>query len=234
MEYTRESIFVSAVRSFCKSFATLFGILVAIFLISLSSKGTEMVLLPDADGKHEMLPSSAPVILQITIHGIIGIDDITGTAIEKILMDSQEGFFSDHRVKAILLHMDTPGGVVDDADSIYRQLMEYKKKYSIPIYAYVEGINASGGVYICSAADKIYSTGSSIIGSVGVIMGPMFNFTGAMDKFGIQADTLTAGKDKDEFNPFRVWVPGEGDSIRDIVGALYERFRRALRRLCSP
>ena len=67
-----------------------------------------------------------------------------------------------------------PGGAADDSVGIYRALCEYKKKYNVPIYAFVDGLCASGGMYIACAADKIYATPSSVIGSVGVIMGPLF------------------------------------------------------------
>ena len=102
--------------------------------------------------------------------------------------------------------------------------MNYKKTYNVPIYAFVDGLCASGGMYICSAADKIYATSPSIIGSVGVILGPSFNFSEAMEKIGVQACTITQGKDKDMLNPFRPWVPGEQQSLMDITHSLYMQF----------
>ncbi len=230
----RESIFVSAVRSFFTWFAAILGILLALAAIgvgiafvsgpTLLPKGTEMTILPDAQGNRQMLSDSAPVILRISIHGVVGIDDLTGDIIDQILLDSSDGFLKNNRIKAILLHMDTPGGMVVDGDHIYRSLVAYKNKHSIPIYAYVDGLCASGGVYIASAADKIYATPVSVVGSVGVIMGPLFNFSGAMDKIGIQSLTLSDGKGKDELNPFRPWEPGEDQSLKAITSALYEQF----------
>ena len=120
--------------------------------------------------------------------------------------------------------MDTPGGTVTDSDAIYRALMEYKQKYKIPIYAFVDGLCASGGMYITSAADKIFATSSSVIGSVGVIIGPMFNVSQLMDKYGVHALNITAGKDKDMLSPFRPWKEGEDSSLRAITEALYQQF----------
>jgi ClpP class serine protease len=79
-------------------------------------------------------------------------------------------------------------------------------------------------MYIASAADKIYATSSSVIGSVGVIMGPSFNFVDAMAKVGVSALTLTQGKDKDALNPFRAWKPDEDATLKPIMAALYHQF----------
>jgi protease IV len=234
MEFTRESVFISAVRTFVKSFAAILGVVLALLLIILMivfatgptmfPHKTELTILPDAEGRRELLAESAPVILHLPIHGVIGEDDLMGDSIDKVLLDSREDLFKNNRVKAVLLHMNTPGGTVDDSDQIYRSLMEYKKKYNVPIYAYVSGMCASGGMYITSAADKIYAAPPSIIGSIGVLIGPMFNISQAMEKIGLQSLTLTEGKDKDMLNPFRPWKPGEDHSLKVINDVLYQQF----------
>jgi signal peptide peptidase SppA len=235
MDYLRESIFASAFRAFCKSIAVILGIAVGVVcaevaIVALTTSNnmlppkSEPLLMPDAEGSRALLPSSAPVILRLDFHGEIGLRDLTSAKIEDLLLDSQEDLFKGGRVKAILLHMDTPGGSSTDTDTIYRALMAYKQKHNIPIYAYVDGLCASGGVYITSAADKIYSSHSSIIGSVGVRMGPNFNFAEAMTKYGVSALTLTEGKDKDALNPFRPWKPDEDASLKDVMAILYDQF----------
>jgi protease-4 len=236
MEFSRESIFGAAARSFFKSVATIVGIGIGLGIVAIGigvlveSKSnipppkSQALLAPDAEGNRALLPESAPVVLRLDFHGIIGAGDLTSEKIENVLLDSQEDSFKDGRVKAILLHMNTPGGAARDSDNIYRALIAYKKKHNVPIYAYVDGLCASGGMYIASAADKIYSSHSSVIGSVGVIMGPAFNFTDAMTKYGVSALTLTEGKDKDALNPFRPWKPNEDASLKAVMSVLYDQF----------
>jgi signal peptide peptidase SppA len=181
------------------------------------------LILPDADGNRTQLASSSPAILCLDIRGVIGIGNLTSHKVESILLDSREGFLQD-RVKAVLLYINTPGGASDDCDAIYRALSYYKAKYNVPIYAYVDGMCASAGMYIACVADKIFASPSSVIGSVGVRLGPVFNFSEAMTKVGVGALTLIEGKDKDELNPFRPWRPGEDANLKVIMAALYDRF----------
>lgn len=234
MRHPKESYFAATFRSLCTSFASMVGILLGIALVlfiflflsppSYVPEETELVIAPDAEGKRELLPASAPAILRINFHGVIGESRLDSDTLDDVLLDSRTGMLKDDRVKGILLHMNTPGGTATDADNIYRALKDYKEKYKVPIYAFVNGLCASGGVYISSAADRIYATPSSVIGSVGVILGPTFNFSGTMDKIGVQSLTIAQGKDKDSLNPFRPWKPGEEIPLRDITASLYDRF----------
>lgn len=229
-----ESIIASAVRTLCKSFAAILGIVIGIVLIFMGlsffstpdiypPKST-LTISPNATGNRDLLSHTAPVILKIDITGVIGLGDLTSEKVINSLLDSREGILAGNRVKAILLYMDTPGGTTTDSDTIYRALMDYKKKYQVPIFAYVDGMCASGGMYITSAADKIFANPTSVIGSIGVLAGPTFNFSGLMDKYGVQSLTITQGKDKDMLNPFRPWKPEEDASLQTIVDDLYQQF----------
>ena len=236
MQIARESIFVSAIRSLINSFFAMLGILIGLAIILMfslfGSKGSEfgdpgktkMVIVPDADGNRVHLPPTAPVVLKLKIHGVIGSDKLNTDTIQSTLLSTREGVLKNDRIKAILLDIDSPGGGVTDSDNIYRMLKEYKKKHDIPIYASVNGLCASGGMMIACAAEEIYSTESGIIGSVGVRSGPFFNFVGFMDKVGVEAKTLTAGKNKDTLNPFRKWGATEGEEISAIGAYDYKYF----------
>jgi len=169
-------------------------------------------------------PYNSPIVLQININGVIGTPMKFDTdTIQNILIDSNRGFLR-NRVKAILLYFNTPGGTVDDSDNIYRLLKAAKEKYKIPIYGYVEGLCASGGMYISCAADKTYASPTSMIGSVGVMMGPFFNVVEGLNKIGVTSQTITQGLDKDMMSPFHPWKPDEDAALRSIMASSYHRF----------
>ncbi|MDR3623801.1 MAG: S49 family peptidase [Chlamydiales bacterium] len=235
MRLSHESIFSSSIRSFCIAFFALLGIclslmIVILFLGGVLGSGKKGIvsnytyeILPDANFQRELLSFHSPVILQIDIHGVIGLEELTAESIRSQLVESNEGIIQGGRVKAILLNINSPGGVVFDADAIYQTLMEYKKLHKIPIYAYVDGLCASGGLYIASAADKIYASDISVIGSVGVIS-QFFNVSELLNKVGVKALSLTEGKDKDAMNPFRPWGPSEDENYKELDRYFYNRF----------
>lgn len=237
MNYSQESIFVSALRGFVKSFAVVLGIALSILVVFLgigiltnlaggisTPDKSELTLSADANWDRKMLPDSAPVLLRIDLHGIIGTGKFKEKNFKDMLIDSRTGALAKNRVKGILLHVNTPGGSASESAAIYHLIKEYKERYKVPVYAFVEGLCASGGMYISCAADQIMASQSSVVGSVGVRLGPTFNVSEAMTKIGIDSLTLTEGKNKDALNPFRPWKPGEDDALKAIIANEYETF----------
>lgn len=235
MDISRESIFTSAIRSLFNAFFAVLGIVVCFVVVGLvyafttaSSSAlatkTQLSIEPDASGNKDLLPITSPAILKIDIHGIVGDKKLSAQGIQSILMDSRDGLLKNNRVKGILLHVNTPGGGVTDSNGIYEVLKEYKEKYNVPIYAFVDGMCASGGMYITSSADKIYASSVSIMGSIGVILGPALNFYDLMQKYGIQSKMITRGKDKAMLNPFTQWTKDQGSSLEPVCEYLYQHF----------
>jgi len=235
MESPRESLFSSAFRTFLRMSFGIFGICIALLVFSfifsffstpsLTEEKTNLSLLPDANGQRELLAASTPVVLQIPIHGVIGTPrEMDAERIENILLDSRGGLLSGNRVKAILLDFNTPGGTVTDSEDIYHMLKVYKERYKVPIFGYVNGLCASGGMYIASAASEVYSSPAGIIGSVGVRIGPFFNFYETMQKIGVSAETVTAGLDKDMMSPVRPWKKNESATFQALTDFMYQRF----------
>jgi len=235
MEIQRESIFISALRSFCRMFFAVCGVFLAFlvmsFLYSLLATTpaieakTKIKYLPNAENKRELVEATAPVILQLNVHGVIGDPKTLDTDIvQNILIDSRTGILQNNRVKGILLHMNTPGGTVVDSDNIYRMVNAYKEQYKVPVFAYIDGLCASGGMYISCSADQVYAGPASIIGSVGVIIGPFFNLVEGLAKLGIKAQTITEGLDKDMMTPFRPWRPDEDASLKTVTAYFYQQF----------
>ncbi|MCP5509373.1 MAG: S49 family peptidase [Chlamydiales bacterium] len=234
MEIQRESVMLSAVRAFCKALFGAAGFLIGLIVVGIialvflgggsPTDKTDLLIAPDAEGNRELLSHATPVILRINIHGVIGMDKLTGKTVELQLQDSQGPMLKKGRVKAVLLHINSPGGTVNDSDQIYRALEVYQKRFDVPVYAYIDGMCASDALYIASSAEKSFATPVSVIGSVGVKLGPNFNIYGLMEKYGVKQLTLTEGKDKDMLSPFRPWQPGEDTSLKDIIAYEYDRF----------
>jgi protease-4 len=236
MKNSRLSLFSVSLRAFCIGLFGLSGAAVGILAVILGfgslfyfaeeeSFSSNVTLLPDDQGSRKELGSSSPVILQINLKGEIGKENLKGSKVENLLLKSREDDFKEGRVKGILVVINSPGGDAIDSDVIYRELKQYKERYHVPIYAYVDGMCASGGYYIACAADKIMASDVSLIGSIGVLAWPPFiNLADLMQKMGVNALTLSAGIGKDEMNPLRSWKVDEQKNYQELIDFYYTSF----------
>lgn len=230
----QESIIKSTFRSFFKvlaGFIAFFIVLFFFFGIAASQVSSPIQqekytvsILPDAEGKKSTRLEDVPGILRIDIQGVIGARKMTAKDIQNQLQAFDSGILKNRKIGAILLYIDSPGGLSTDSDEIYRLLNQYKEKWNVPLYAYVNGMCASGGMYIACSADEIYAAPTGIIGSVGVRLGPVLNYSGLMDRYGVSALTLTEGKYKDMLNPTKPFDPQSYASIKETIEYEYDRF----------
>ena len=104
--------------------------------------------------------------------------------------------FEDEKTQGVILRINSPGGTPVQAGYIYDEIVRLREKYpDIPLYAVVSDMAASGGYYVASAADKIYVSNSSIVGSIGVRINN-FGVVDAMEKLGVESRTISAGEHK--------------------------------------
>jgi protease-4 len=127
------------------------------------------------------------------------------------------------------LKMNSPGGspvqsaIVNDEINRLRKLHPNK-----PVYVVVEDMCASGCYYIAAAADRIYVSQASIVGSIGVLMSS-FGFTGLMDKLGIERRLMTAGENKALMDPFSPYSPKHKEFTQAMLKEIHEQFIDAVR-----
>src|SRR6516165_4348541 len=87
----------------------------------------------------------------------IGIVDLEGVILDpKIVVQQLKKFGDDDSVKAIVLHVNSPGGGVAASEEIYRAVKRIRDDKKKRIVASIETVGASGAYYISSAAAKIY------------------------------------------------------------------------------
>jgi protease-4 len=137
--------------------------------------------------------------------------------------------FEDADTAGVILRCNSPGGSPVQAGIIYSEIRRLRAKHpSIPLYAVVGDMCASGGYYAVSAADKIYVDKASIVGSIGVLM-DSFGFTGLMDKLGIQRRLHTSGENKGFFDPFSPETPKMDEHAQDMLDQIHVQFIDAVR-----
>lgn len=130
-------------------------------------------------------------------------------------------------VRAIVIRANSPGGGVDPSDTIWHEVAEFRSRTNKPIIVSVQGLCASGCLYISSAADEIWATRSSLVGSIGVIS-TFFNAQELLDDLGIEVQIVATGENKDFGSFFRPMTAEEEAFWRSQSEILLDNFIQAV------
>ncbi|HET9239467.1 MAG TPA: S49 family peptidase [Oligoflexus sp.] len=87
------------------------------------------------------------------------------TSYESVLRDFHE-MLASVQVQSIILDIDSPGGEANGCSELADHIFEARGQK--PIAAYIGGIGASAAYWIASACDRVFSSDSAIVGSIGV------------------------------------------------------------------
>lgn len=134
---------------------------------------------------------------------------------------------ADPNVKAIILDVESPGGVVTGTDELSSKI--YAARGSKPIVAHVNGYAASAAYWIASAADEIVLTASGQVGSIGVV-GVHDDVSAALEKMGIKKTVISSGKYKAEGNSFGPLSDEARQHRQQQADSYYNDFVRAIAR----
>jgi len=129
----------------------------------------------------------------------------------------------DSELAGVVLRINSPGGTVTGSDIIHHELLKFKERKKVPVFACITGIGASGAYYIATAADEIIAHPTAITGSIGVMV-MRFNVEGLLTKIGVSEKTVKSADKKDFLSPFRPATPAEEKILQDIINSLNTRF----------
>ncbi|MFQ5453220.1 MAG: signal peptide peptidase SppA, partial [Candidatus Zixiibacteriota bacterium] len=124
-------------------------------------------------------------------------------------------------IKAIVLHINSPGGGVAISQEIYDAIKRAREEK--PIVSSMASVAASGGYYIACATDRIIANPGTLTGSIGVIF-QFHTFQKLMDKVGINTETVKSGELKDVGSYSRSMTEKERLMLRSVVMDTYEQF----------
>ena len=163
----------------------------------------------------------------IKLSGVIASGEAAGS--ENVIAGLKTAFKHDDTA-GIVLEINSPGGSPVQAAYIFDEIMRLKQQNeSIPVYAVVADIAASGGYFVAAAADKIYANQSSLVGSIGVRM-DAFGFVELMKKLGVERRLLVAGENKGLFDPFLPEKSEEKAHLQSMLDEVHVHFIDAVKR----
>ena len=124
-------------------------------------------------------------------------------------------------IKAVVLRIDSGGGLVTAADTIWRELVRLTQVK--PLVVSMGDVAASGGYYIAAPADTIVAEPGTITGSIGVISGK-YSFKGLYEKLGVHKEILKRGEHADFYTDYGDYPPSEQAIVQKQVQEIYDDF----------
>jgi len=163
---------------------------------------------------------------ELTVSSGVGLVEVKGLIIDPLETVKQlHDFGKDDKVKAVVLRVDSPGGVVGPSQEIWSAVKRVKEKK--PIIVSMGSVAASGGYYISVPASLIYANPGTITGSIGVLM-KFSNLEGLMGKVGMKSFTLKTGKYKDVGSPARIMTADERAMLQSVIENTHGQFVKAV------
>lgn len=124
-------------------------------------------------------------------------------------------------VRAVILHIDSPGGSALASDLIHRELTRLREKK--PVIACMGNVAASGGYYVAVACDRIVAQPTTTTGSIGVISARVLA-ADLLERVGVRANVVRSAPHADMFSPFRELTDDERSMLADHVRDFYQTF----------
>ena len=158
----------------------------------------------------------------------IGVVELEGVILDPDTVVTQlKKFADDDSIKAIILHVNSPGGGVAASEEIYREVKRIRDEKKKRIVASISTVGASGAYYISSATNKIYADNGSVVGSIGVIS-EWVNYGDLMRWAKLKPEVLTVGEFKDTGDPTRELTPAERAYLQALIENMYGQFVQAV------
>jgi protease IV len=145
----------------------------------------------------------------------------------KVVVQQLKKYADDSSIKAIIVHINSPGGGVAASEEVYREVKRIRDEKKKHIVASIETVGASGAYYVASATNKIYADEGSIVGSIGVIA-QWVNYGDLLRWAKLKDVTMKAGEFKDAGSPTRDLTPAEKEYLQGLIDNMHMQFIQAV------
>lgn len=158
-----------------------------------------------------------------TTYKTTGWESLCGGCSYQGLLEQMDEIVSMREVTKVLMLVDSQGGEAYRAFETARELRKKADAAGIKIYAYVDGMAASAGYALASAAHEVIMNPSAECGSIGVVV-RLVNQNKRLDNEGITVKYITAGASKVPFDDNGEFREGFIADLQSKVDTLYGEF----------
>jgi protease IV len=138
-----------------------------------------------------------------------------------------EDAFANPKVKIVILRVDSGGGSALASAEINSAIIRLKRKYKKKLIVSMGSAAASGGYYVSTSADRIFSDELTITGSIGVFTARP-NLDSLVSNQRVKVENFKRGENSDIGTFFRKLDEKEIEIIQGIIDYYYDRFILAI------
>ena len=165
-------------------------------------------------GRGSMLTADGGTyIARVTINGLIRNDQDRVEALDRLAKS---------RARAVIVHIDSPGGTAAGAEQLYASLREVAAKKHMVVV--VDGLAASGGYIAALSADHVVARSASLVGSIGVLV-QFPNVVELLRTLGVRVEEIKSSPLKAAPSAFEPTSPEARAALESIVKDTYGWFR---------
>lgn len=124
-------------------------------------------------------------------------------------------------IRAIVVRVDSPGGVAIASDIIWRELQIAREVK--PVVVSMSDVAASGGYYIAAPANAVIAQPATLTGSIGVVGGKLA-VAGTLEKLGVNVEAVSDGEMAEMNSPFSPYSDETRVRVQRQIDAVYETF----------
>jgi protease IV len=144
-----------------------------------------------------------------------------------LFREKLEAAACDAEAAAVVLRINSPGGSVNAADLMHRELQLFKARTKKPVVAYIMGLGTGGAYLLASAADMIMADPTTITGGVGVILN-LFNLKELMGQLNVIPQPVKAGSKTDLGTPLRNLTPADKQLLETMAEELHHYMQKQI------
>jgi protease-4 len=196
-----------------KSTKWFLGILGVLALLAIGFTVVIIALVSGSSERTETVGSGDKVAV-VDLKGVIASSDEVVRQMKKYRNNSS--------VRAIVLHIDSPGGGVVASQEMYEEVRAVRDGGK-PVIVSMGSLAASGGYYVAVGGSYLVANRGTLTGSVGVIS-EFLQLKDALDKLGIGVKTIKAGKLKDAGSPMRAMNDDDQKYFQALMDDVHRQF----------
>jgi len=142
-----------------------------------------------------------------------------------------KSFFKDQSIKAILLKIDSPGGITGSCQALFNEIQELKKRYPKPIITLSEDLCTSGAYYVACSSDFIITSPAALVGNIGARFTVLFDVKDLLTEWKIKSYVIASGHHKASTTMFNELSPEQQKVLQDVADDTYTQFTTDIARL---